>query len=630
MDGNQILNGRYELVRLLGRGGMADVYLGHDSRLGREVAIKLLRRDLARDPQFQARFRREAQAVAGLNHPSIVAVYDTGEAVPELESPEPTRLPYIVMEYVEGKTLRDLIKSKSISIDQAVDYTLGILSALEYSHRAGIVHRDIKPANVMVTEDGTGIKVMDFGIARAIADSAATMTQTQAVVGTAQYLSPEQALGENVDARSDIYSCACLLFEMLTGRPPFIGDSPVSVVYQHVREPAEAPSVFNPEVSPQLDQVVLKALQKERSKRFQDAASFRRSLRAAKAGVSLGVDASTGNTDEITPQPLPAPAPKFSVTASPAEDALDDNPPTRAMAKILGGPLTTGEPADTPPDEHPINQMYASPGPDRTTVRRRRGVMITLMILVLALLLGGGYALYNYYSTQNAKPAQVQVPSVANESEADALSAMYDAGLKPKSVPQFSDTVASGKVINSNPAAGTTVRVGSSVDLNVSKGPSSATVPKNLEGMTESSARDAIRSANLQPGNTTMVDDPTMPAGQVVSTDPAPGTSVAAGSTVNLNVSTGQVKIPALFGKTKDEVQSLLKSAAPKLIVTYKEKENSQAVPGTVIDQDPQPDADVDQNSSITVTLAKSPPTPTPTPSPSPSATPTSTAPKTN
>ncbi len=272
------------MAGLLGRGGMADVYQGRDVRLGRTVAVKLLRADLARDPQFQARFRREAQAVAGLNHPSIVAVYDTGEQSTD-DSPDGARVPFIVMEYVSGRTLRDLIRAKELTIDQAIEYTLGVLSALEYSHRAGIVHRDIKPANVMVTQEGKAVKVMDFGIARAIADSSATMTQTQAVIGTAQYLSPEQARGETVDARSDLYSAACLFYEMLTGRPPFVGDSPVSVAYQHVRETAEAPSHFNGQVSRALDSVVIRALQKNRGDRFQDAAAFRRALRAAKSGV---------------------------------------------------------------------------------------------------------------------------------------------------------------------------------------------------------------------------------------------------------------------------------------------------------------------------------------------------------
>ena len=229
----RVLNDRYEIGELLGRGGMADVYKAQDIRLGRTVAIKLLRADVARDSQLQARFRREAPAVAGLNHHAIVAVYDTGEHVSGDHPGDGAHVPYIVMEYVHGKTLRDLIRAKNITIEQALEYSMGVLAALDYSHRAGIVHRDIKPANVMVTEDEHGVlgqvKVMDFGIARSISDSAATMTQTQTVMGTAQYLSPEQARGESVDARSDLYSAGCLLYEMLAGRPPFTGDSPVSV-----------------------------------------------------------------------------------------------------------------------------------------------------------------------------------------------------------------------------------------------------------------------------------------------------------------------------------------------------------------------------------------------------------------
>ena len=303
MNTQRVLSGRYELGELIGRGGMADVFRGVDTRLGRTVAVKLLRPDLARDPQFQARFKREAQAVAALNHPSIVAVFDTGDHAVPGDHDDSVRVPYIVMEFVSGKTIRDMMRAKDVTIDQAIDFTLGVLSALDYSHKAGIVHRDIKPANVMFCPDSNSVKVMDFGIARAMADSSATMTQTQAVVGTAQYLSPEQARGEAVDARSDLYSAGCLLYEMLTGRPPFIGDSPVSVAYQHVREIPEPASSLNPEVSAALDSVLMKALQKNRADRFQDAAAFRRALRAARSGVPVTApsasEAPTDPTDDV-------------------------------------------------------------------------------------------------------------------------------------------------------------------------------------------------------------------------------------------------------------------------------------------------------------------------------------------
>src|SRR4051794_34897453 len=290
-DGSRILAGRYEVGELIGRGGMAEVHIGHDTRLGRTVAIKVLRSDLARDPSFQARFRREAQAAAALNHPAIVAVYDTGEDIVTEPTGAVSHVPFIVMEYVEGHTVRDILRDgHAVPIEEAVDIAAGVLSALEYSHHAGIVHRDIKPANVMLTPTGA-VKVMDFGIARAVADSAATMTQTQAVIGTAQYLSPEQARGETVDARSDLYSTGCLLFELLTGRPPFTGDSPVAVAYQHVREAAPVPSTFASDVPDSLDRITLKALAKERDSRYSSAAEFRSDLEAAVRGGAVGAPA---------------------------------------------------------------------------------------------------------------------------------------------------------------------------------------------------------------------------------------------------------------------------------------------------------------------------------------------------
>src|SRR3954453_16698451 len=275
------LGGRYALGELLGRGGMAEVRKGTDIRLGRTVAVKRLRTDLATDPTFQARFRREAQAAAGLNHPNIVSVYDTGEEL----SPDGSHVqPYIVMEYVPGRTLREVLNDgRKVLPERALEITNGILDALDYSHRAGIVHRDIKPANVMLTPAGDG-KVMDFGIARAISDGTSTVTQTQAVVGTAQYLSPEQARGETVDSRSDVYSTGCVLFELLAGRPPFVGDSPFSVAYQHVREQAQPPSAYNSDVPAELDAIVMKGLAKGVENHYQSPAVLQRDSGAALAG----------------------------------------------------------------------------------------------------------------------------------------------------------------------------------------------------------------------------------------------------------------------------------------------------------------------------------------------------------
>src|SRR3954467_409118 len=281
----RLVGGRYEEGEPLGRGGMAEVRKGVDNRLGRTVAIKRLRVDLASDATFQARFRREAQSAASLNHPTIVSVYDTGE------EPDPNgsgvTIPYIVMEYVAGKTLRDLIREgRKIMPERALEITSGVLEALDYSHRAGIVHRDIKPGNVMLTPQGQ-VKVMDFGIARAVADTSSTMTQTAAVIGTAQYLSPEQARGETVDARSDLYSTGCLMYELLVGRPPFVGDSPVSVAYQHVREAPIPPSTLDADVPSPVEAVVMKSLQKRPADRYDTAAQMRDDLERARLGQPL-------------------------------------------------------------------------------------------------------------------------------------------------------------------------------------------------------------------------------------------------------------------------------------------------------------------------------------------------------
>ena len=286
-DGQTLVGGRYALGELLGRGGMAEVRKGTDTRLGRVVAVKRLRTDLASDVTFQARFRREAQSSASLNHPAIVAVYDTGEE--QATDGSGVSQPYIVMEFVAGRTLRDILREgRKILPERALEITSGVLSALDYSHRAGIIHRDIKPGNVMLTPSGD-VKVMDFGIARAMSDASSTMTQTAAVVGTAQYLSPEQARGEPVDSRSDVYSAGCLLYELLTGRPPFVGDSPVAVAYQHVREPAAPPSDHDTEVAPEVDAIVMKSLAKRVEDRYQSAAAMRSDIERYLAGHPVHV-----------------------------------------------------------------------------------------------------------------------------------------------------------------------------------------------------------------------------------------------------------------------------------------------------------------------------------------------------
>ena len=384
--GGGLVGGRYELGELLGRGGMAEVRKGHDTRLGRVVAIKRLRTDLASDATFQARFRREAQSAASLNHPAIVAVYDTGEE-PASDGSGVSQ-PYIVMEFVAGRTLRDILREgRKILPERALEITSGVLSALDYSHRAGIIHRDIKPGNVMLTPSGD-VKVMDFGIARAMSDSN-TMTQTAAVVGTAQYLSPEQARGETVDSRSDVYSAGCLLYELLTGRPPFVGDSPVAVAYQHVREPARPPSDHDTDLTPAVDAIVMKALAKRLEDRYQSAAAMRSDIERYLAGRPVQAPVHT------PPPPNPP------------------EPPTSDTSTSMRPPV-------------PLLDDY-----DETTYDRRRGprtsVLILLALLVLALI-AGGCLLFKSDLFESA-PEQVQVPNVIGMTEDEARDAIGDAGL---------------------------------------------------------------------------------------------------------------------------------------------------------------------------------------------------------
>ncbi len=623
MTTQRVLSGRYELGELIGRGGMADVFRGIDTRLGRTVAIKLLRPDLARDPQFQARFKREAQAVAALNHPSIVAVFDTGDHAVPGGHDDSVRVPYIVMEYVAGKTIRDLIRAGEVSIDQAVDFTLGVLSALDYSHKAGIVHRDIKPANVMFCPDSNSVKVMDFGIARAMADSSATMTQTQAVVGTAQYLSPEQARGETVDARSDLYSAGCLLYEMLTGRPPFIGDSPVSVAYQHVREIAEPASSLNPDVSEALDSVLAKALQKNRADRFQDAAAFRRALRAARSGVPVAAlprseTPTDPNNTVASPERIP-PTAAFSLAGAaflddtaagvPPEDGPGDDGPLTAVSGNYKQPDTGSLPLSLPAEREPTGRQKT----------RRRMWIATLVIFTLLVLAGGGLWLYNMVNQQPPPVAKVDVPVVASLTESEALQRLYNAGLKPQMSRIQHETVPKGTAVGTVPSAGSSLERDSEITLNISEGPSVITIPKDLPGRTEADARDVLRRTGLTGApKTTLSNSPKVPAGIVITTNPAPGQNVAVGSTVEIIVSTGKVAVPQLVGLRRAEAEAALKKLG--LVPGIKEVENSQVEPGKVTAQSDPADAPVEQGKTITVTVAKAPPPP-PAPSPSPSAT---------
>jgi serine/threonine-protein kinase len=501
----RLLGGRYELEGVVGRGGMAEVYRARDIRLDRIVAIKTLRADLARDQIFQARFRREAQSAASLNHPSIVAVYDTGE---DMASGLP--VPYIVMEYVDGRTVRDLLQEgHRLLPERSLEIIDGVLRALDYSHQAGIVHRDIKPGNVMVTRNGD-VKVMDFGIARAMSDAQATMTQTAQVIGTAQYLSPEQARGERVDSRSDLYSTGCLLYELLTGRPPFTGDSPVAIAYQHVRENPVPPSRVDPDVPPWADAIVLKAMAKSPADRYQTAADMRADLQRAASGLPLAAAPPT---------------------------RMDMYPQTQRM----GAGTMAGATSQIPPvedyDYARRDYDYAGQGGDGGGTSRRWIPWVLGLVLVLGVVAAAAY----YLLAGSGKT--YAVPLVNNEPVATARQQITAAHLRSTVVNQPSAGVASGRVIRSNPPEGNNVPANTLVTLYVSSGPSKVGVP-NVEGKQQAAAETQLQNAGF---NVSVQQDTTstQPAGTVVNQNPAGGTMVEPGSKVTIFVS-GAAGVPSV------------------------------------------------------------------------------------
>jgi serine/threonine-protein kinase len=602
-DSPRVLGNRYEVGDLLGRGGMAEVHLGRDTRLGRAVAIKLLRTDLARDPTFQARFRREAQSAAALNHPAIVAVYDTGEESVIEAGGAVVNLPYIVMEHVEGHTLRDMLgEGKHLDVDHALDITTGVLAALEYSHRIGIVHRDIKPANVMLTPVGD-VKVMDFGIARAMADASSTMTQTQAVIGTAQYLSPEQARGEQVDTRSDLYSAGCLLYELLTGRPPFTADSPVAVAYQHVREAPIPPSRLVPGIPESVDRIVLHSLAKGRDERYQTAAEFRADVEAARGGrqVNAAVPAMTGSN--ATTQFMPGAATG-----------------TRAMAPVPGGGMLGGTMAGQggpggPYDPYAADGGYGGRRQQRPPKSNRGPILAALAVLaVLALV---GYLVMQQLSNHNAAAAEVAVPPVKNELQTVAVTAITAAGFKTPTITQAaSTTVDQGKVIDVNPPEGTKVPTSTAITLTVSSGPNTVTVP-DLHGKTQADAHQALINAHLQIGQVTISNDnTTVRAGRVVRTDPAANSQVAPGTAVDMYLAPSTVTVPNdLINQSQKDAKAELKRLGLGYTVT--QEPSTDAAPGTVIRTNPPGGTSVRRGSSVVLVVAQAEQvTPTATPSP--------------
>ena len=569
-DGERVLAGRYRVGELLGRGGMAEVHLGVDTRLGRRVAIKLLRSSLANDPTFRLRFRQEAQAAARMTHPTIVRVFDAGEETVLESGGGETQLPFIVMEHVDGKLLKDLMKTGPMTADEAGHIVSGILTALEYSHRAGVVHRDIKPGNVMVTRTGQ-IKVMDFGIARAISDSSATVAQTTAILGTAQYFSPEQAKGETVDARSDLYSTGVVLYEMMTGRPPFKADSPVAVAYQHVSEQPRTPSEINPQVSESMDAVILRALEKDRADRYSSAAEFRDDLEAVVEGRKPAA-----RLPSIDPEP-----------------------------DLFGGATET-------PDSTLRRLAFDEQGPAATSTRPPApwlwtGILFAIVVVAAAGIWVAALVTGNFGADYRTVP-----DPLVGASEAVATSALQRHDLRPEVHRVTSDTVAEGLVIRTDPRAGQRVDVHSIVRLWVSTGRPKATVP-NLADERQDAAKAQLEAAGLVLGPVSTQHSPTVPDGTVIGSDPAGGATVVKGDRVRLVVSDGKVELADLRGKPTDVATKAVEDLGLSA-TTQGTSDCGDAQPGTVVSQDVV--GAVAQASDVTLTTCDGTTAPTPTPAP--------------
>ncbi|WP_433776042.1 Stk1 family PASTA domain-containing Ser/Thr kinase [Microbacterium sp. gxy059] len=508
----RVLSGRYRVDALIGRGGMASVHRGYDLTLGRTVAIKILHRDLASDDTFRTRFRLEAQAASRMAHPSIVRVFDAGEAV-EADGAETRHTPYIVMELVRGTLLKDVLRDGPVAADEASRYVDGILEALEYSHRAGVVHRDIKPANVMITDSGQ-VKVMDFGIARAVSDTSATVAETTTILGTAAYFSPEQAKGDAVDARADIYSTGVVLYELLTGQPPFRGDSPVSVAYQHVREAPVPPSQANPAAPARLDPIVLRALAKDPAQRFPDAAAFREALDAAMDSAEMSTRQIAALTDEL----------------------YGDG--QREQADV----------------EHTITQLSSATGVTRTQSGPPVAWVWTAIIALIAIIAAVVIWVVRMDPLELRAADSVAVPDVSGVAYERAVEDLEAADLVAAQRTEPSETVPEGIVIRTDPEIGVPVTPGTTVQVWVSEGEQLVAVPE-LAGLSEDAARSAITDAGLEIGRTTPVNDPESDAGTVLAAaneghDVATGDELSKGSVIDLTVATGRVTVGDVKGYT--------------------------------------------------------------------------------
>ena len=585
---------RYQLGQLVGRGGMAEVHVALDTRLGRTVAVKIMRADFANDKIFLERFRREAHSVAQMNNPNIVNIYDSGEEVVTTETGQTEHLPYLVMEYVKGQTLRDILKvNGALSQRDAEQVMMGVLNALEYSHRMGIIHRDIKPGNIMISEQGV-VKVMDFGIARALDDSAATMTQSQGVVGTAQYLSPEQARGESVDMRSDLYSAGCVLYEMLTGRPPFTGDSAVAIAYQHVSEVATPPSSVVPGLPKMWDSICAKAMAKDRQNRYATASEFKNDLLTFMNG-GVPMAAAFNPLTDLTNM-------KARKQAEMDANTVAMTPAGETAATQAFNPVTGQFEAVPNPQNGVATKTRAEQRAEAAKARKKKQIIIGSVVgglVALLVILGVFFMLNKSDSTAD----MVEVPdftATANISKARVEEQLAAKGLKLDAREDSDSSKPKGTITKQNPRGGKKVAKGSTVSVWFSTGPQSVAVP-DVSNKSQDDAKSILEAAGFKVGNVRTVDNASIEKDKVVSTDPAAHSKQTKGTIITLYISSGMTKIPDnLIGQPKDTVIEQLKQAGLTQITIESEYSDSIAS-GAVTRVEPGVGSTVEAGTAVTI-----------------------------
>jgi eukaryotic-like serine/threonine-protein kinase len=576
VEPDTIIDGRYRVISRLGSGGMADVYLAEDQLLGRRLAVKVLHHHFAEDQEFVERFRREASSAAGLSHPNIVGIFDRGEWDGTY---------YIAMEYVPGNSLKALVREQGpLQPVVAIDLVMQILQAARFAHARGVIHRDLKPHNVILDEDGRA-RVTDFGIAQA---GASDMTLTGSIMGTAQYLSPEQAQGHAVSASSDLYSIGVILYELLTGVVPFDGDTAVAIAFKQVSAQPLPPSAVNPAVAPALDQIVLRALAKDPAARYANAEEFIAALRAVRGRLP----ASAATAIFATHSPDVAAAPGAGAHGVvPAGMALSTGVPPTALLLPPDNGRSPGSTPTTPDDE------------DEQTAKRRRRlrwgliaaavVAIVALILVLAL-------------TRPSSSGTVTVPNVTGQSETAASAALRRAGLVPVPALTANASVPKEVVIGETPPAGSTVGKGTHVTISVSTGPGSSALP-DVAGLTAAQATSKLKSAGFKP-TTEAQPSTTVPDGRVITTEPAAETEVRAGGSVKVLVSSGPppISVPDIVGQSRAAAEASLTNA--KLTVgTITQKTTTESSPGTVLEQSPAAGASLTPGGGVNLTVAQAP-----------------------